>query len=70
MTATTTGSADAGRGVMVIRPSRGDAVERPAAASALHRCAGGQIGWTFSAWGPLAPGLAVNSTRWFSWRLR
>jgi hypothetical protein len=30
----------------------------------------GQIGWTCSAWGPLAPWLAVNSTRWLSWRLR
>ena len=29
-----------------------------------------QIGWTKSAWGPLVPWLAVNSTRWLSWRLR
>ncbi len=29
-----------------------------------------QIGWTLSAWGPLAPWLAVYSTRWLSWRLR
>jgi hypothetical protein len=26
----------------------------------------GQIGWTLSAWGPLVPWTAVNSTRWFS----
>jgi len=30
----------------------------------------GQTGWTCSAWGPLVPWTAVNSTRWFSWRLR
>jgi len=30
----------------------------------------GQMGWTLSAWGPLAPWLAVYSTRWLSWRLR
>ena len=29
-----------------------------------------QMGWTLSACGPLVPWLAVNSTRWLSWRLR
>jgi hypothetical protein len=49
---------------------RGDAVERRPRPTRSTAAPSGQMGWTCSAWGPLAPWPAVNSTRWSSWRLR
>ena len=49
---------------------RGDAAERRPRPARSTAAPGGQMGWTCSAWGPLAPWPAVNSTRWSSWRLR